>query len=179
MKAQKIQATPQRPLSAVDTLCQKCGLCCNGVLFADVELTRSDKVSQLSALGLATFRKRGTPAFHQPCSCFDGKLCRIYSDRPAQCRAFECRLLKRVQRNEMAVSQALQVIREALRQVQEVAHLCRELRHPDEHMSLTARYSAIMREPIDLAEESARQKRRSKLAMAMARLMAHLERHFR
>ena len=39
--------------SLTDTLCTRCGLCCNGSLFADVELAPSDDSATLEVLGLA------------------------------------------------------------------------------------------------------------------------------
>ena len=65
-------------MNAIDQLCIKCGLCCNGVLFADVELRKGDKAEQLAELGLSLKEKGQRRAFVQPCACFDGKLCRIY-----------------------------------------------------------------------------------------------------
>ena len=39
--------------SLTDTLCTKCGLCCDGTLFADVELSSSAEVTGLEILGPA------------------------------------------------------------------------------------------------------------------------------
>lgn len=69
-------------MNAVDQLCPQCGLCCNGVLFGDVELQRGDDATQLAASGLGLFPKGRKRAFSQPCSCFDGHLCAIYAQRP-------------------------------------------------------------------------------------------------
>ena len=85
------------PAVAVSQLCPKCGLCCNGVLFADVELQKGDDAKRLAEIGLLLGKKGGQKAFTQPCGCFDGTFCRIYDDRPKRCRTFECGLLKRVQ----------------------------------------------------------------------------------
>ena len=82
---------------AVSQLCPNCGLCCNGVLFADVELRKGDDAGRLAELGLSLGMKGSKLAFAQPCTCFDGKFCKIYADRPKRCRTFECGLLKRVQ----------------------------------------------------------------------------------
>ena len=81
---------------AVAQLCPNCGLCCNGVLFADVELRKGDDVQRLAELGLSLEKTGRQQAFAQPCACFDGELCRIYTGRPKRCRTFECSLLKRV-----------------------------------------------------------------------------------
>src|SRR5258706_12208785 len=99
--------------NVVAELCPACGLCCNGVLFGDVELQAGDDADLLKALGLTLRRKGRKQAFDQPCSCFDGKLCGIYSERPRRCRTFECRLLQRVQNGERKTNQALKTIKEA------------------------------------------------------------------
>ena len=40
------------PNNSVEKLCPNCGLCCNGVLFADVELRVGDDAKRLQKLGL-------------------------------------------------------------------------------------------------------------------------------
>jgi Fe-S-cluster containining protein len=65
-------------------------------LFADVELRKGDDVQRLAELGLSLEKTGRQQAFAQPCACFDGELCRIYTGRPKRCRTFECSLLKRV-----------------------------------------------------------------------------------
>ena len=37
-------------MSAIDELCPSCGLCCNGVIFGDVELQAKDDAKHLAAL---------------------------------------------------------------------------------------------------------------------------------
>ena len=57
--------------SFVHQLCPNCGLCCNGVLFADVELRAGDDAKKLKKLGLEPHPKPKTKmAFAQPCACF-------------------------------------------------------------------------------------------------------------
>ncbi|MEI2724527.1 MAG: hypothetical protein V9H26_13620 [Verrucomicrobiota bacterium] len=48
---------------AIVRLCPACGLCCNGVLFGDVELQRGDDAKQLAELGVDLFRKGRKTAF--------------------------------------------------------------------------------------------------------------------
>src|ERR1017187_2031103 len=100
---------------AISQLCPNCGLCCNGVLFADVELRKGDDAQRLAEFGLSLEKKGRQQAFAQPCACFDGKLCRIYGERPKRCRTFECGLLKRVQTGDLGADAALQTIAEAQR----------------------------------------------------------------
>ena len=104
-------------------------MCCNGVLFADVELRKGDDARRLAELGLSLEKKGRQQAFAQPCACFDGKLCRIYADRPMRCRTFECGLLKRVQAGEMDADAALKKIAEAKQLAEKVRGLLRRLGH--------------------------------------------------
>jgi uncharacterized protein len=115
----------------VALLCPKCGLCCNGVLFADVKLQKGDAARRLAELGLELKKPGRKTAFPQPCAGFDGTLCRIYADRPRYCRAFECGLLKRVQAGEMGVKAALKIIADARRRVEKVRRRLQRLGQND------------------------------------------------
>lgn len=167
-----------RNREAISHLCPACGLCCNGVLFGDVELQPGDDPKRLQSLGVDLFRKGRKTAFTQPCSCFDGKLCGIYADRPKQCRAFECGLLKRVQAGKLTAGSALKTIAEARRRSAAVLKLVRELGHTDETKPLNQRYAAVVAQPIDMAADEAVLERRGELMMAVAKLVDSLERDF-
>ena len=161
----------------VAQLCPHCGLCCNGVLFADVELREGDDPGRLVELGMALKKKGAKRAFVQPCRCFDGKLCRIYDDRPQRCRAFECGLLKRVQAGEMETILALKKIHEAQHLADKVRRLLRQLGQRDEQLALTKRYAQVMSQPIDLSQED-QAELRSQLMLAVNGLMHLLQRDF-
>jgi Fe-S-cluster containining protein len=163
---------------AVAALCPACGFCCNGVLFADVELQRGDAPARLRALGVKRFAKGGKRRFGQPCACFDGEFCRIYAERPERCRTFECRLLKRVMTGELSSVTALKSIAAATLAVEAVRRLVRELAETDETLPLSRRYARIMAQPIDFAGDKAVIKRRSELMLAVDRLAKILERDF-
>jgi len=137
--------------NVVDRLCPNCGLCCNGVLFADVQLRKSDDAGRLAGLGLALKKQEGKPAFAQPCACFAGQLCRIYAERPVRCRTFECGVLKRVQGGELDAGAALKTIARAKRQVEKVRVLLRRARSDDERLALSERYRRAMSESVDLS----------------------------
>ena len=125
------------------------------------------------------WRKRERkPAFAQPCACFDGKLCRIYAERPAYCRTFECGLLKRVQAGELETKTALKTIAEAKRQVEKVRHLLHQLGQNDEQLALIKRYAHAMREPVDLSGPEDAVELRGELMLAVADLMQTLQRDF-
>jgi uncharacterized protein len=79
-----------------DTLCTRCGLCCDGTLFAEVELAHRAEATRLEALGLEIESDDEAPLQVQPCTALKGRRCGIYPHRPGCCRTFECRLLQDV-----------------------------------------------------------------------------------
>ena len=162
----------------VSKLCPNCGLCCNGVLFADVELRKGDDARRLSDLGLVLIKKGSKPAFTQSCTCFDGKLCRIYAERPVRCRTFECGLLKLVQTGRTDVKAALKAIREARRRLEKVRRLLRLTGQPDERLALINRYIQAMSKPIDLSGGKQAVESRGELMQAVEHLMQLLQRDF-
>ena len=163
--------------NTVSVLCLQCGLCCNGVLFADVRLQAGDDAKRLAALGVALQTRGKLTRFPQPCSCLEGKLCRIYEDRPTRCRTFECRLLQRSQAGEVSEHAALKSIRNARQCAEKVRRILRELGDTDESIPLSRRYQRMMRRPIDLADQETSDLR-GELMMAVAELTAVLEREF-
>lgn len=163
---------------AIAKLCPACGLCCNGVLFGDVELQRGDDAKLLSKLGVELFSKGKKTAFAQPCDCLVNGLCRIYENRPKRCAAFDCGLLKRVQTGKSTPGAALKRISEAKRCADEVLRLVRELGNRDESLPLNQRYSAVIAEPIDMSADESDIERRGELMMAVSRLVEILDRDF-
>ncbi len=163
---------------AVSQLCPACGLCCNGVLFADVRLQKGDDPVRLAALGLSLERRGKTVRFAQPCSALQGNLCCIYAERPARCRSFECRVLQRAQTGKLTPTTALKLIQRARRHEEVVRELLLQLGQRDEHLPLIRRYSQIMAEPYDLAGDKKVIRLRSRLMLAVHRMMQLLERDF-
>jgi Fe-S-cluster containining protein len=166
------------PADFVSQLCPKCGLCCNGVLFADVELRKGDDAKRLAELGLSLVKKGRQQAFAQPCAGFDGKLCRIYNERPKRCRTFECGLLKRVQAGELGADAALETIAQAKRQVEEVCELLRSTGLDDGQLALNHRYGRAMSEPVDLSGAKASAGLPGKLMTTYRDLMQMLQGDF-
>lgn len=164
--------------AAIAKLCPACGLCCNGVLFGDVELQREDDAKRLTRLGVELFRKGHKTAFAQPCACLANGLCRIYADRPKRCATFDCGLLKRVQQEKITATAALKKIAETKHRADEVLKLVRQLGNRDESLPLNQRYAAVIAEPIDMSADEADIERRGELMMAVARLMETLNRDF-
>jgi Fe-S-cluster containining protein len=170
--------TPDKPTDAVSQLCRNCGLCCNGVLFADVELRAGDDPGRLAELGLLLGMKGSKLAFAQPCTCFDGKLCGIYRDRPKRCRTFECGLLKRVQAGELDANMALKTIAKTKRQAGKVRAMLRQLGQTDEALAMAKRYEQAMSAPIDLADHESDSEGRGELMLAVDELMRRVQRDF-
>jgi len=165
-------------MNGIEQLCPKCGLCCNGVLFADVELRKGDDAQRLAELGLSLKKKGRKQAFAQPCACFDGKLCRVYAERPVYCRAFECGLLKRVAAGGMEAEAALEKIAGAQQLAEKVRQLLRGLGDKDERLALTRRYAQVMREPVDLSGGEDAVELRGELMLAVKDLMQTFQRDF-
>jgi len=114
--------------SLTDTLCTRCGLCCDGSLFADVELAGRAEAATLEAMGLEIEDDDTNGALLlQPCRALQGKRCGIYAHRPECCRMFECRLLQEVRRGTAGVERAGAKIAEALKRIgrvrEQMAHL--------------------------------------------------------
>jgi hypothetical protein len=162
-------------MNGIDQLCPKCGLCCNGVLFADVELRKGDHAKRLSEIGLSLMKKGRHQAFTQPCACFDGTLCRIYADRPKRCRTFECGLLRRVQAGELDADAALKMIARARRQVETVCKLLRCAETDDGRLASSQRYGRAMGEPVDLSGGKASVELPGKLMATYRDLMQMLQ----
>ncbi len=120
-----------------DTLCLQCGLCCNGVLFADVRPEPGDK-SPLFA---------GRSRVNQPCPALNSETCAcaIYTDRPARCRQFECRQLIGVQAGNITTDAALKRIRTARKLAAKVEKLLAALGHNNPKLPLSRRFKRCQR----------------------------------
>jgi len=163
---------------AVAALCPACGFCCTGVLFADVELQPGDDAPRLQALGMKLLAKGRKRCFGQPCACHDGRLCRIYAERPERCRTFACRLLQRVRAGQLTPVAAGRRIRAAVRAAEAVRRLVRTLGETDETVPLSRRVARVLAQPLDFARDDRRIERRSKLLGAVDRLAKRLARDF-
>ena len=129
--------------AVVGQLCPACGLCCNGVIFANLALQPGDDVARLQALGLPIRKSPSAlrpPHLAQPCAAFEGCRCRVYADRPHYCREFECVLLKSVNAGQTEPAVALRFIRTARERADRVRRLLHALGDTDDHLPLSARF---------------------------------------
>ena len=169
---------PSREESTVAALCLNCALCCNGVLFKDVELQKGDSAEKLRTLKLPVSVPRstgGVSRFPQPCSALNGCHCQVYQHRPVRCRQFECALFKSVIAGETEVESALRVIRDARKRAEKVKSLLRELGDTDESVALSLRFKSAKRrfETSDVDESTAEIFSRLTLAVHDLNLLLH------
>ena len=94
-------------------LCTRCGACCDGTLFAWVELDVNERTRH-PPRRLPLVRE-GT-GMVQPCEHHGGQGCSIYGDRPAACRSYRCALFDRHRDERGAIEPRLERV-EKLRAV--------------------------------------------------------------
>jgi uncharacterized protein len=132
-----------------EKLCLACGLCCDGTLFDNVRLGPGDNAKKLQALGLPVAVSRArlpVTFFRQPCTalCAD-RTCRVYADRPGQCRTFECGVFKDAQAGRITFAVALRRVKQARQKADHIRRLLRRLGDTDEHRSLGDRFRRTQR----------------------------------
>ena len=159
-----------------DTLCTRCGLCCDGTLFADVELAGRAEAARLEVLGLE-IEDDDTPAplLVQPCAALRGRKCGIYEHRPGCCRTFECRLLQDARRGAVSTDSALATISEALELVRSAKATLLVLGERDARLPIAERASQEIAEG---APSGRLPMRRKELAATMSRLSSLVRKSF-
>ena len=174
---------PSRSLT--DTLCTRCGLCCDGSLFADVELAGRAEAVGLELLGLQIEEDDGDGGLLvQPCAALQGKRCGIYAHRPGCCRTFECRLLQDVRRGAVSVERAGEHIAEAVKRTARVRALAAALGQRDERLPLKERCAEALSLSLASADGGgagatpARERKGAELEAEMAAVEALMEERF-
>jgi Fe-S-cluster containining protein len=154
-------------------------MCCDGTLFDNVQLGLSDDVKKIKALGLpVTITRARTPVvqFRQPCMalCAD-RSCRVYADRPMQCRTFECGVFKDVQAGRMTFAAALRLVKRVRRKAENIRRLLRLLGDADEQRPLGDRFHRTQLRLQSGATDEAAAHTFSELGLAMHQfnLLAH------
>ncbi len=119
-------------------------MCCDCTLFDLVKLEGDDDARKLKALGLPVKASRGRvpiERFPQPCAALGpDRRCRVYADRPWQCRVFECGVLKDLKAGRIGAAAALRQVTRARRRAERVRQLLRALGDHDEHRGLGERF---------------------------------------
>lgn len=92
-------------------LCSGCGLCCDGSLY-DYVTVAPDELERACAAGLPVVELGDEHAVVEPCPAHRGTGCSIYADRPAQCRAYRCGLLRALDEGATSLADARSVVGE-------------------------------------------------------------------
>lgn len=131
-------------MDSLEQLCLACGLCCDGTLFDGVQLEPGDDPEKLKTLGLPVKTSRGqapVTRFPQPCAALCGdRTCRLYVDRPKQCRTFECRVFKDARAGRIEFAAAMKLVTKTRRHADKVRRLLARLGDTDERRSLGERF---------------------------------------
>lgn len=166
-------------MASLDQLCLACGLCCDGTLFDGVQLEPGDDPRRLQALGLPVTSFRGrqpVTRFAQPCSalCAD-RACRLYADRPRQCRVFECGVFKAASAGQIDGATARRLVKRARQRADQVRRLLRRLGDTEEQRSLGERFHRMQCRLETEATDAATRATFADLSLAVHRLklLAH------
>jgi Fe-S-cluster containining protein len=156
------------PLS---TLCQRCGLCCDGSLFTSVPL-RGAEVTDMRRLSLPVVdRTDGSPGLAQRCAALEGRCCTVYAERPEACRRYRCHLLIALSEGEVSLDEALAVVDEAHARLRAVERAwTSEGEHPPLSVPQRARRAALPENEGPLPPQA---------RGAWEQAEAYLDRHFR
>jgi uncharacterized protein len=136
-------------VTPAEQLCLACGLCCDGTLFDNVRLGADDDAKHLKTLGLPVSVSRAKVPithFRQSCAalCAD-RSCRVYANRPAQCRTFECGVFKDTQAGRIDFATARRWVVQARRRADKIRGLLRQLGDTAEQDSLNERFRRTKR----------------------------------
>ena len=155
----------------IDALCLQCGLCCNGVLFADVRPEPGDASPLFNG---------GRLRVAQPCPAFNAATCAcaIYAERPARCRKFECHQLLGVRIGTTTTEKALRQIRAARALAAEVEKLLVELGFNNTRLPLSRRFQRCQRAAENGKLPETQLDRLADLQLAVHRLTGLLAREF-
>ena len=104
------------------SLCQACGLCCDGTMYLNASLTKTDNLERLNELGIKPIPEGDKHYFNQPCPAFRLHQCSIYEERPTTCQKYRCALLKRHDAGDISSEKALSLIRDMIELRDSVRH---------------------------------------------------------
>jgi hypothetical protein len=165
--------------SLTDLLCTRCGLCCDGSLFDDVELAGPSESAGLEVMGLEIEADdAGGELLVQPCAALQGKRCGIYAQRPECCRTFECRLLQDVRRGAVDVERAKEHIADALRRIKRLRELALALGQGDDRLPLKERCAEALAQANEVAPNPALDRKRAELEAGMAAVEEAIRKRF-
>ncbi len=74
----------------ISSLCQACGVCCDGTIFSGVDVDPDTTTEVRHRLKMV----EGQSSLQIPCVHLAGTRCGVYEIRPSSCRAYECKQVK-------------------------------------------------------------------------------------
>lgn len=153
----------------LSSLCQRCGLCCDGTLFARVPLTPTE-AKRLQVLGIHTAtREDGSDVLPQRCGALEGRRCCAYEARPQTCRSYVCQLGTALVEGEVGLEEALSVVMGAHERMAALSRACFD---DEELVTLSDRLRTCV------GSDDPRLQR-PEVREAFAELERFLDRHFR
>jgi len=90
-------------------LCLACGICCRGILHTHAVI-EPDEIDQVQAFGLTAKKWGDVLGFPLPCPLFAENFCPVYTNRLSPCREYRCALLKKYEKNDTSLDQALLIV---------------------------------------------------------------------
>lgn len=173
---EQIAAAIVRTRELTDILCANCGLCCDGSLFDDVELSGEAEATKLEVMDLE-IDTDDHPLLLQPCTALNGTRCRIYNYRPGCCRTFECLLLQNARDGTVSIDQAEATITRTREHVARMKKLCAALDKTKNNFPLKEKCIEALSRPADCDDDAAN-RQRAELAGAMDTMAAIVREHF-
>ena len=159
-----------------DTLCTRCGLCCDGSLLADVELSGRAEATRMEILGLRIDDDEDRALMVLPCAALHGTRCDVYAHRPRCCRTFECGLLQDARRGAVTVERALGLIAETHAGLGRVKLLLAQLGHGGSTLPLAERVAEVL--ATEARSSVVASRRRAELEAAMAAVERTIRKYF-
>lgn len=158
-------------------ICLSCGLCCNGVLYARVNLTpKEEALAEELALPIIE-DDAGVRSVPQPCQCFVDERCSIYEQRFGTCRTYRCALLRNVESGHVPAAEALGVIEQARGLLRALYRLLGQQEPRRTDISIWERVSTYLNEH-DVLGSPERTAANAKLLLTMRALSLLCHRHF-
>lgn len=96
-------------MSDASKICIECQLCCNGSMIGFIQLEKSE-IERVKTI-MEIEEENGLGVIIEPCKKLGCDGCTVYEDRPKQCRAFECKLLKSVEDKEVSMDNAFDIVK--------------------------------------------------------------------
>lgn len=127
-------------------ICIKCGICCDGTAFDNVNVETTDL--NTATEGKVSKGMKGQLQIKHPCTAHSNNICTIYSQRPAMCRTYECKLLKLFKLGKVTENTAYEVIDNARSAANEINSLLENAGIPKNNRSIQERMGILEKEAL-------------------------------